>query len=181
MKTEEALQLLDKKIHNSRLKKHMLAVESCMKHLARYFKEDEEKWKIAGLLHDIDYEETQNEPEKHAIIGAEILIENGVNKDIVDAVLAHADKGPRESLISKALYSVDPLTGLIVASALMHPDKKLKSLTVDFVMRRFKEKRFAMGANREQIKACEEMNISLEEFIKICLNAMKEISDQLGL
>ncbi len=181
MTREEALKLIEEKIHNERLKKHLFAVEACMKHLALHFGEDSERWGLAGLLHDIDYEDTYKNPEKHAIIGAEILKERGVEKEIVDAVLAHADKGPRDTLMAKALYSADPLTGLIVASALMHPEKRLKSLDTGFLMRRFKEKGFARGASREQIKACEEMGLSLEEFMEICLKAMKEIDQVLGL
>jgi putative nucleotidyltransferase with HDIG domain len=159
----------------------MLATEACMRSLARHFQEDEEKWGTCGLLHDLDYDETAKTPEVHGLKTVEWLREKGVGEEILLAILAHNSHKPAESLIEKALYAVDPLTGLIVASALMHPDKKLNSIDKNFVLRRFKEKRFAAGANREQIKSCEVMGISLEEFVDICLKAMQEIAPDLGL
>ncbi len=181
MERKEILAWIDENIKNKNLKKHMLAVEACMRHLARKFGEDENKWGIAGLVHDIDYEKTKDTPEKHGLVSAEMLSEKGFNEEIINAVKAHAGKKRPQAKIEIALYAVDPLTGLIVASALMHPEKKLKALDTGFVLRRFKEKRFAAGANREQIKKCEELGLSLEEFIEVCLSAMKEISQDLEL
>ncbi len=181
MNREEAKTLVLEKVQNKNLVKHMLASEACMKGLARYFQEDEEKWRLCGLLHDLDYDETAKSPELHGLKTVEWLKEKGVGEDILSAILAHNSHKPTESLIEKALYAVDPLTGLIVASALMHPDKKLKSIDKEFVLRRFKEKKFAAGANREQIKTCETMGLSLEEFVDICLKSMQEIADDLGL
>ncbi len=181
MERREILLWIDENIKNKNLKKHMIAVEACMRHLAKRFKEDEKKWGVAGLVHDIDYEKTAQDPEKHGVISAEMLREKGFEEDIISAVKAHAGKKKPETKMEQALYAVDPLTGLIVASALMHPEKKLRALDVGFVLRRFKEKRFAAGADREQIKKCEELGLSLEEFIKICLSAMQEVSEDLGL
>ena len=178
---EAALALVKKHVKNKNLVKHMLAAEAIMRRLARHLGEDEELWGLAGLLHDVDYEETMDNPERHAVIGAELLRSLDVNPAIVQAVLAHAEKGPRTSLMDKALYATDPLTGLLVAAALIHPDKKLKSIDTEFVMNRFREKSFARGANREIIKTCSDIGLELEEFITLGLEALQGISEELGL
>jgi predicted hydrolase (HD superfamily) len=105
----------------------------------------------------------------------------GVSDDITHAVESHAGHTPRDSKMDKALYAVDPLTGLIVAATLMHPSKSLNEVTTEFVMNRFKEKRFAAGADRDQIRTCTELGLELEEFVDIGLRAMQAISDDLGL
>uniref|UniRef100_A0A7C4XM68 HDIG domain-containing protein n=1 Tax=candidate division WOR-3 bacterium TaxID=2052148 RepID=A0A7C4XM68_UNCW3 len=181
MLREEAITLLKEKLKSRNLYKHCLATEACLKSLARHFGEDEETWGLAGLLHDIDYEETEGEPQRHGLVGAEILKDRGVSESIIYAIKVHAGHLPPNSKLDWALFATDPLTGLIVASALMHPDKKLKSLDTDFVLRRFKEKRFAAGANREQISACKNLGLELADFIKICLTGMQSISEDLGL
>ena len=180
MERGEAIKILNEKIKNKNLIKHSLAVESCMKKLAEKFGQDKEKWAIAGLLHDLDYEETKDNFQMHGKRTAEIL-KDKLPEDVLEAIVAHPGHIERKTLLSKALYCVDPLTGLIVASALITKEKKLSSIDTDFVLNRFKEKRFAAGANREQIKKCEDIGLSLDEFISICLEAMKEISDELGL
>ena len=114
-------------------------------------------------------------------VTAEILQKEGVDGRIIEAIKAHPGHIERKTLMAKALYSVDPLTGLIVAACLMHPEKKLGALNTEFVLNRFKEKSFARGANREQIKACQEFGMPLEDFITICLETMKEVSGDLGL
>lgn len=183
MNREEALKLVKEKIQNQNLIKHCLATEACMRELAKYFNEDKEKWGLAGLLHDIDYEETKNDPDKHSILGAEMLEKLGLDKEIVEAVKTHNERHgiAPETKIAKALYSVDPLTGLIVASTLVLPSKKIADLTPENVLNRFKEKSFAKGANREIISKCSEIGLELEEFVEICLKAMQRISGELGL
>lgn len=183
MNKEEALKLVQEKIQNQNLVKHCLAVEACMRVLARNFDEDEEKWGLTGLLHDIDYEETKDAPEKHSLIGAEMLEKLGLDKEICEAVKTHNEAHgiAPETKMAKALYSVDPLTGLIVASTLVMPSKKIADLTPENVLNRFKEKSFAKGANREIIKKCEDIELSLEEFVEIGLKAMQTISENLGL
>ncbi len=181
MTREEALELLKKHLKHKNLFKHSLAVEACMRKLAERLGEDPERWAIAGLLHDIDYERTMDKPERHALEAMEILKPYVQDEEILHAIRAHAGK---DSLVSKmdwALYAADPLTGLIVAAALMHPTKKLEGVDLRFLKKRFKEKRFAAGANREQIKQCEKLGLTLDEFMEICLEAMKGIADQLGL
>ncbi len=183
MKREEAYKLVKENIKQKNLVKHCLAVEAVMKRLAEHFNEDVEKWTLAGLLHDIDYEETADDPERHSLIGAEMLEGMGLSSEVVYAVKVHngAHGLPRKSLMDKALYASDPLTGLIVAAALIHPDKKLNSIDTEFVMNRYGEKSFARGADRDVIASCSEMGLELEEFIKLALEAMQDISRELGL
>jgi len=183
MEREEALAKLKENLKNKNLVKHCIAVEAGMEELAQHFGEDVAEWGIAGLLHDIDYEQTQDDPERHSLIGAEMLEDLGLPENIIYAVKVHNEAHglPRKSKMDKALYSVDPLTGLIVAATLIHPDKKLASVDVEFVMNRFAESSFAKGANREQIKACDELGLELEGFIGLVLSGMQSKSDELGL
>jgi len=183
MNREEALKHLTDNIKNKNLLKHMLATEAIMRDLAEKFQEDKEKWGIAGLIHDIDYDTTADDPKAHSIIGAKILEGLGYDDDIVYAVKVHNDTHglPRKTLMDKALYSCDPITGLIVASALISPKRKLMEIDEQFVLNRYKEKTFAKGADREQIAACSDIELTLEEFISIGLEAMRKISKELGL
>ena len=192
MNRDEALKLVQEKIQNQNLVKHCLATEVCMQALAEHFVKDPstslgagdlEKWGLTGLLHDIDYEETKDSPEKHSLLGAEMLEKLGLDKEIVEAVKTHNEiHGIKpETKMAKALFSVDPLTGLIVAAVLVLPSKKIADLTTENILNRFKEKSFARGANREIIKKCEDIGITIEEFIKIGLEAMRGIAGELGL
>ncbi len=181
MNRDEALQLLKEHVSNKNLRKHMLATEAVMKHLARHFGEDEGLWSMTGLLHDLDYDQTVNDFPRHGLNTAEMLASTDVPEEAIYAIKSHPGHFPRKSLLDKALYAVDPITGLIVAAALMHPSKKLKNLDVDFIKRRFKEKRFAAGADRDQIKSCDEFGLSLDDFIGLSLEAMQEIDEDLGL
>lgn len=183
MQREEALKLMQKNIKQKNLRKHCLAVEAVMAELANYFDKDEHKWRLAGLLHDIDYEQTADQPEKHSQIGADMLAEMGMEAKIVKAVRAHngMHELPRETLMAKSLYAADPLTGLIVASALIHPDKKLEALDTEFVLNRYGDSSFAKGADRDVIASCKELDLELKEFVELSLKAMQGISDDLGL
>jgi putative nucleotidyltransferase with HDIG domain len=183
MTREEAFNWLKENMQNKNLIKHCLAVEVCMRHLARRLGEDEEKWSLAGLLHDIDYEKTKGDAHTHSQLGADMLAERGLPADIVTAVRVHNEAHglPRTTVFDKALYAVDPLTGLIVAAALINPAKKLSAIDTDFVMKRFGEKAFARGANRDQIKSCDELGLSLEEFIGLGITAMQTIAAELEL
>lgn len=183
MDRQQALDLIKRYIKNKNLIKHMLALEAIMRALAQRFGQDEETWAMAGLLHDIDYELTQDEPLKHTVVGTEILAKEGISQEILDGIRAHNEAvvEGRKSLMEKAMYAADPLTGLIVAAALIHPDKKLASINTQFVLNRFGEKSFARGANRDIIRSCQEMGLSLEEFVEIGLKAMQGIARELGL
>ncbi len=181
MTRDEALKLVNEKVSNKNLRKHMLATEAVMRRLARHFEEDEELWGLTGLLHDLDYDQTKDDFPRHGLVTAEMLSDTDVPEEAIYAIKSHPGHFPRKSLLDKALYAADPITGLIVAAALMHPTKKLKNVDVDFVLHRFKEKRFAAGANRDQIKSCEEFGVSLRDFVSLALEAMQGIDEALGL
>ena len=178
---EEARGLVTEHLENKNLVKHVLAVESIMRALAERYGEDIEVWGLAGLLHDIDYEETKDAPERHGYRSLEILQGVDLPEEVRGAILAHAGHTERLSDIDRAIYCSDPVTGLIVASALMHPTKSLGGMDAGFVGKRFKEKRFAAGANREAIASCRELGLELHEFLELSLDAMRSISDDLGL
>ncbi len=125
-----------------------------MRALAVRLGHDPEPWALAGILHDLDYEVTDKSPELHTTETVKILREKGIPEPVVHAVQAHAGKVPCESPMDWAIYSVDPLTGLIISATLMHPTKKIKSIDLEFLKRRYKEKSFARGARREEIEEC---------------------------
>ena len=181
MTRERAYNLTKPRFSNKNLFKHVLAVEAVMRELAEHFDQDVEKWGLVGLLHDFDYEETKESPDQHTLVTEELLQDYDLSEDIIHAIKAHNLLAPHDSLMDKAVYAADPVTGLIVAAALMHPDKKLAPMTTDFILRRFKEKQFARGANREQIMTCEKLDLSLTDFVSICLRGMQKISSELGL
>lgn len=190
MDREEAYGLVKEHIGNKNLIKHCLAVEAIMRGIAKNLNQkegkdtfDEDKWALAGLVHDIDYDKTADNPENHSRIGAEILEEYGFDEDIVYAVKAHNDMHglPLKSKFDIALFSADPLSGLIVAAALIRPEKKIKAINKKSVLKRFKEKAFAKGVNREQIMECEKLGLSLDDFCSIALVSMQDIDKELGL
>ena len=190
MDREQTLKLVKEKIKNKNLVSHCLAVEAIMRGLAEELNKrarnndhDIEKWAMTGLVHDIDYDQTAKEPDKHSLIGSEVLKDFGFDDDIVYAVKVHNQMHglPFKNDLDKALYAADPISGLIVAAALIRPEKKLNAVNAASVLKRFGEKAFARGANREQIMACEELGINLEDFIKIALESMQKIDKELGL
>jgi len=182
MKREKALELLKDNLSQENLLKHSYAVEAAMKEFAQHFDKDIEKWAVAGLLHDIDYEYTKNDPEMHGFKAEKILkkSELDIGDDILYAIKAHSGNVKAKSLFDKVLHSVDPLTGLIVASALMHPDKDITKMKHDFVLRRFDEKNFAKGADRDVIKKCKDF-MPLNDFVKHTLKGMQKINGVLEL
>lgn len=152
--------------------------------LAEHFGEDKEKWGMAGLMHDVDYECIKNDLAQHSLVGAKMLKDLGFEDDICQAVKTHneAHAEPPQTKMAKALFAADPLSGLIVAATLVLPTKKIADLGAENVINRFGEKGFARGANREIIKKCEPLlNLSLADFIKIGLLAMQKIAQDLGL
>lgn len=181
MKRDEALALLEKNLKNKNLIKHCLSVEACMREFAVKFGEDVDKWGIAGLLHDLDYDYTYNDPDNHSLKTAEMLKNYDVHEDIIHAIKAHNRKAEFTSRMDMALYTVDPATGFIIACALMHPSKKLENVDLGRLRKRFKEKSFAKGANREQMEECSKMGVALDDFLAACLSAMQKISGDLEL
>jgi lysyl-tRNA synthetase class 2 len=184
---EQALKLLDERIKNKNLIKHCLAVEAAMKALARKFDGDEYKWGLAGLLHDGDWEMTANNHTRHAVQVVEWIKEFGEqDPELLQTILRHNHQhngeNKPETAMEWALYTCDELTGLIVATALIMPSKKIADVTIESVLKKFPAKSFAAGVNRDQIKMCEtKLNILLQEFIGIVLKSMQEIAPELGL
>jgi putative nucleotidyltransferase with HDIG domain len=181
MTREEALELVRMHLKNRNLIKHCLAVEACMKVVAHRLGQGQEPWAIAGLVHDLDYEVTEKSPELHTTETTKILDGLGIDPVIIHAVQAHAGKVPCGNAMDWAIFSIDPLTGLIIAATLMHPTKKLKEIDLEFVKRRYKEKSFARGARREEIEQCVNLGLGLDEFIALCIQAMQGIDQDLGL
>lgn len=183
MDREEALELVREHIPQSNLVNHCLATEAIMGALAERLgctPEVRAKWELAGLLHDLDYAETADDPARHGLVTADMLGDR-VDADIVHAILSHAEKAPRESQMDVALYAADPTTGFIVAAALVRPDKSLAAVEVRSLLKRWKEKAFARGASREQMSSCEELGLTREEFLALSLAAMQERAQELGL
>jgi putative nucleotidyltransferase with HDIG domain len=183
MNRDEALKAIHSRVQNQNLIKHMLATEAIMRSLARRFGEDEQVWALAGLVHDIDVELCGGDMSLHSRSGAELLQQMGVETEVVQAVLVHNEAHgiPCRSLLDKALFCADPLTGLITAGALVRPDKKLSGVEAKSIRKRFKEKSFAAGASRDQIASCSAIGLELDEFISLGLEAMQAASDELGL
>jgi putative nucleotidyltransferase with HDIG domain len=153
-----------------------------MRAVAERLGEDPDIFGLAGLVHDLDLDECENDLGRHALLGAEILRELGTREDVVQAVLGHNDKAERTTLTAKALWVVDPTTGMITASALVRPSKSTVDLNVKSIKKRMKDNRFAANLSRSQINACQEqLGLPLDEFLKICLDAMNGIRDQIGL
>ena len=177
----EAQLLLKTHLKNKNLLKHSYAAEGAMRVLAQHFNEDPDLWGIAGLLHDIDLDIVGNNMDLHAEKGALILEEAGIHPEIVHAVRAHNAKVPRVTKMDYCLYSADPATGLIVASVLMHPTKKIAQTDIKFIMKRFKEKRFAAGANRAHINDCSLLEMETVDFMAMVLKGMQSNAKELGL
>ncbi|MFA4937243.1 MAG: HDIG domain-containing metalloprotein [Patescibacteria group bacterium] len=184
MTRDKAWELVQQKVQGQFLRNHLLASEVIMRALARKFGEDEELWGLAGLTHDIDWELTEPTPEQHSIVGSQWLAEAGFPPEVVEAVRVHNHTHGFEpkTLLEKSLWCAEELTGLIVACAFVQPDKKLASVKSSSVKKKFKDKSFAAGVNREIIAKCEEMiGLTLDQLIEIELKAMQQIAPSLGL
>lgn len=180
---EEAFELLKEYIENENLIKHALAVEAAMRAYAQKYGEDEEKWGITGLLHDLDYERYPDMA-RHSARAAEILKEKGYPEDVVYAIHAHNDAHglERNIRLAKVLYGVDELTGFIVAVALVRPNKKLEEVELKSIKKKFKDKAFARQVNREEIsRGAKDLGEDPDAHITLVLEAMKKISGALGL
>lgn len=181
---DAAIELLNKYIKNQNLIKHSLASEAVMLELAEKFGEDKELWGLCGLLHDIDVEITNADLKIHGLEAEKILKEINVDPIIIDAVKRHNEYShnlKRETKLHFALAAGETITGLITATALVYPDRKLSSVKVKSIVKRMKEKAFAASVNRETILECEKIGININEFAEISLTAMQKISDLLGL
>ncbi len=183
MTRDEALALVREFVKNENLVHHMLAVESAMVYYAEKLGEPVEKWAVTGLLHDFDWE-IHPTAEQHPADGAPILREKGVPEEIVEVILAHGEHLhlPRNTILAKALYACDEITGLITAVALVRPSRSLYDLEASSVKKKWKDKAFAAGANREEIaRGAEEFGIPLWEHCGNVITAMRKIAPQIGL
>lgn len=181
MNREDALIILKEYTKTEGLLKHAYAVEAAMRAYAKKYGKDEELWGIVGLLHDFDYEMF---PDEHPMKGSEILKEKGLSEEIRTAILGHADFSgvPRETLMAKALYAVDELSGFITAVTLVRPNKALSEVKLKSVKKKMKDKRFAAKVNRDEIiKGAEELGVDFAEHVDFVIKAMSGIAETLGL
>lgn len=185
MNRNEALDLLRSYVKNEKMIAHCLASEAVLRALAERLGEDPDRWGLAGLLHDLDVELTNADPRVHAMEGAKILERKGVSADIVEAIMLHNEEAAhgrqRHKPLHHALAAGETITGLITATALVYPDRKVGSVKPKSIVKRMKEKAFAASVNRDTIMECEKLGLSIQEFAELALNAMKEEADQIGL
>ncbi|MHB0995267.1 MAG: HDIG domain-containing metalloprotein [Elusimicrobiales bacterium] len=185
MRRETALELLRQHVGNENLVRHCLASEAVLRALAARLGADPELWGLAGLLHDIDVELTAGDPSRHTHEAARILGEHGLPPELIEAVQLHneaAHAGRRRSdAFQRALAAGETVTGMITATALVYPDRKLASVKASSVTKRMKDKRFAASVDRGIIMECESLGLKLEEFVELSLRAMQGISGELGL
>jgi putative nucleotidyltransferase with HDIG domain len=176
---ETALSILQEYTKSNSLLKHAFAVEQAMKSYAKKFGEDTEKWGFTGLLHDFDYEMYPSIDE-HPYKGVEILKNKGVDEDILQAILGHAEytNTPRKTLMAKTLFAVDELCGFLMACGYVRPDKKISNLEVKSVKKKLKDKSFAKGVNRDDIeKGILELGVDKDEHIKFVIDSLAEIEE----
>jgi len=181
---DKALNRLREYVKHEKTVVHCLASEAVMRALARRLGEDEERWGLTGLLHDIDVELTNADPRVHALKAGELLADFGFDEEMLDAIRMHNDEAtgmPRSTTFQHALAAGETITGLIYATTLVYPDKKITSVKYKSVRKRMKEKAFAASVNRDHILECELIGIPLDEFIQLSVDAMSEISGSIGL
>ena len=188
MNRSEALALVHEYTQSEALRKHMYAVEAAMRAYARKQGEDEERWGLVGLLHDFDYERFPNDAhsptQEHPAEGVRILAAKGFPEDMQRAILGHASYSgvPRESAMAKTLFAVDELCGFLVACALVRPSKSLADLEVSSVKKKLKDKAFARGVSRDDIRVgVEEMGLDLDAHIQFLLESLRPVERELGL
>lgn len=184
MTRDDAIALLKKHVRNDRMLKHCYASEAVLRALAARLGANGDAWAIAGLLHDLDVEITNGDLAVHGLEAERILRDEGYDQEIVDAVKMHNERAhgeTRTTVFHHALAAGETVTGLIIATALVYPDKSLASVKPKSVVKRMKEKAFAASVNRDTIMECEKIGIPLPEFVEISLEAMKGIRGELGL
>jgi len=181
---QEAVTLLEAHVRDGRMRSHSYASEAVMRALARRLGKDEDLWGMAGLLHDLDIELVEGDLTRHGLEAVRILRDRGYDAEMIDAILRHnetASQLPRETDFQHALAAGETITGLITATAMVQPDRKVASVKVKSVVKRMKEKAFAASVRRENILECEAIGIPLPEFAELSLAAMCDVHDRLGL
>lgn len=181
MDRDSALALVRDRAEKETTVRHLISVEGVMRALARHFGEDEDAWALTGLFHDLDQDQTHDDPERHANQAAEWLREAGVDEKVVNGVLAHAHEQYRTDRMSKAVVHADAVAGLLVAAALVRPEKAV-GMKVSSVKKKLKEKAFAPGVNREEILQAEEkLEVPLDDFIRISIEGLQRVAGEIDL
>ena len=180
MNRKEAIILMKEHIKTDNLRSHSLAVAAIMEGLAQKLEQNPEKWFITGILHDLDFEYTKDEPKKHGFISMDLLKNTDLSDDQRDAILSHTGNSNIVTLLDKALWASDPLSGLVIAAALMNPAKKVSVLKLKSLKKKFKSKNFAAGANRIQIASCKNFGMDLDNFLQLSIDSMSKYEKDLG-
>jgi putative nucleotidyltransferase with HDIG domain len=187
---QQARALLDKYVTDDITRLHMIETEAIMRSLAKHFGENEEQWGIIGLLHDLDWDLTKNNMAEHTVKAVELLKKAGATEFLINSIVSHgyghdtipANKNKKRSgILEHSLVAAETLTGLIIAAALVQPDKKLKSVKLSSLKKKYKQKAFAANCDRELIKEIEKTGLSLDDFLEISLKSLQAISDKLQL
>ncbi len=181
---EDARALMEEKLQEDGLRKHSLAAEAIMRALAPRFGADAETWGLVGVLHDLDYNETKEQMDRHGLLTERMLLERGVDPGIAGAIKYHNAENlglVRSDPVHFALTAGETITGMIIAAALVNPEKRIAALKAKSIKKRMKAKEFARSVNRDHIRLCEDAGIPLDEFIVISLEAMAGIHEELGL
>jgi putative nucleotidyltransferase with HDIG domain len=178
---EQARALAREKTDKDTTYRHLVSVEGVMRRLGRHFGEDEEKWALTGLFHDLDQDRTADDPDRHARLAAEWLREAGVDEEVVNGVLAHAHPEYQRDRMSRGIVAADAAAGLLVAAALVRPERSA-GMKVSSVKKKLKEKSFAPGVNRDEIAEAEtNLDLSLDEFIGLGIEGLQEVAPEIGL
>jgi putative nucleotidyltransferase with HDIG domain len=181
MDREEAIALVRQKAEKETTVRHLISVEGVMRRLARHFGEDEEAWGLTGLFHDLDQDQTHEDSDRHAFLAAEWLREAGVDERIVKGVLAHAHERFRTDRMSQAVVHADAVAGLLVAAALVRPEKA-SGMKVSSVRKKLKEKAFAPGVNRDEVTEVEDgLGLPLDEFLGLGIEGLQSVAAEIGL
>src|SRR6266498_1393315 len=181
MDIKDARRLAREKTEKDTTYRHLVSVEGVMRRLGRHFNEDEATWALTGLFHDLDQDQTADDPGRHAYLAAEWLREAGVEEDVVNGVLAHAHPEFHRDRISKGVVAADAVAGLLVAAALVRPERSA-GMKVSSVKKKLKEKAFAPGVNREEVTSVEEsIGVPLDEFIAVGIEGLQQVAPEIGL
>lgn len=181
MDIQQAREVARERTEKETTYRHLVSVEGVMRRLGRYFEEDEHRWALTGLFHDLDQDQTFDDPDRHAHLAAEWLREAGLEDEVVNGVLAHAHTEYQTDRMSKAIVAADAVAGLLVAAALVRPERAT-GMKVSSVKKKLKEKAFAPGVNRDEIALAEtNLGLSLEEFIGLGIEGLQEVAPQVGL
>jgi uncharacterized protein len=181
MELAEARALVKDKTDKDITVRHLISVEGVMRALARRLGEDEDRWALAGLFHDLDQDQTGEDPQRHAFLAAEWLRQAGVEEPVVNAVLAHAHEQYRTDPMARAVVHADAIAGLLVAAALVRPERSA-GMKVSSVKKKLKEKAFAPGVDREEVYGAEAvLGLSLDEFVAVAIEGLQQVAPDIGL